>query len=79
MDSEAPFEYTSAVSNRFTPASRQMSTMRRAPATSVLPQALNSGPLPAEGAGAEAERRHLEAGAAEKAMFHDEFLVEWMR
>ena len=46
MRSDLPAEYTSAVSNMLTPASRQMSIRRRACATSVLPQALNSGPLP---------------------------------
>src|SRR3546814_4448704 len=46
IDSEAPSEYTSAVSKKLTPASRLMSTMRRACSTPVLPQALNSGPLP---------------------------------
>jgi hypothetical protein len=44
--SEAPAEYTSAVSKSVTPASRQMSTSRRASAASVLPHAPNRGPLP---------------------------------
>src|SRR5258708_31668232 len=47
ISSDRPREYTSAVSKRFTPASRQISTRRLAPATSVLPQALkNSLPPP---------------------------------
>src|SRR5215467_2023112 len=47
ISSDMPFEYTSAVSKRFTPASRQMSTSRVASATSELPQALkNSLPPP---------------------------------
>src|SRR5215510_3822959 len=47
ISSEIPFEYTSAVSKKFTPASRQMSTRRVASATSELPQALkNSVPPP---------------------------------
>src|SRR5579862_1063228 len=46
--SDRPFEYTSAVSNRFTPASRQIPTMRCAAATSpVAPHASkNSFPPP---------------------------------
>src|SRR5262250_390871 len=47
ISSDIPFEYTSAVSKRFTPASRQMSTSRVASATSELPHALkNSLPPP---------------------------------
>jgi hypothetical protein len=47
----------SALSNMFTPASRQMSMSLRASATSVLPHALKNSPLPTEGAGAKAQAR----------------------
>src|SRR5690348_2236310 len=38
--SDRPFEYTSAVSKRLTPASRQRSICRRAPSTSIRPTGL---------------------------------------
>src|SRR5215469_12743579 len=41
ISSASPPEYTSAVSIRFTPASRHMSTWRRAPLASVAPTARN--------------------------------------
>src|SRR3954447_16303323 len=45
--SDSPFEYTSAVSNRLMPDSRQTSTKRVASGTSVVPQARkNSVPPP---------------------------------
>src|SRR5260221_5943953 len=47
ISSDSPREYTSGVSKRFPPVSRQISPRRLAPATSVLPQALkNSLPPP---------------------------------
>src|SRR5687768_5119381 len=46
ISSDAPSEYTSAVSKKLAPASRQMSIRRFASATSLLPHAENSGPLP---------------------------------
>src|SRR3977135_465941 len=44
--SELPLEYTSAVSNMLTPASRQTSTSRVASATSLEPHALKNSLLP---------------------------------
>src|SRR5215217_1867164 len=46
ISSEAPAEYTSAVSIRFTPASRHKSIWRRAPSTSVEPTLANLPPPP---------------------------------
>jgi DNA-binding MarR family transcriptional regulator len=44
--SDAPSEYTSALSKSVTPASRLMWTSRRPSRASVVPQAPNNGPLP---------------------------------
>src|SRR5690606_13483083 len=44
--SDAPSEYTSALSKKLTPASSAMSSRRRASSAPVSPQAENSGPLP---------------------------------
>src|SRR3546814_12585671 len=49
IDSEAPSDYTSAVSTQFPPAPRLLTTMRRACQPPVLHRGLNSGPLPPRG------------------------------
>ncbi len=58
------------MSNRLTPASRQMSTSRRASASSRVAPGAEQRARAAERAGAEAERRYLQAGCAKPSIFH---------